>query len=288
MSIEETVSGHYAHGQLAEAILAALREVVANPDRITPDDLAPVDEFHIGGREATARFISQLGFVAGMRILDIGSGIGGAARYVAANHGCHVTGIDLTPEYCEVATLLAEKVGLAHQVFYQQGSALAIPFDDRTFDGAYMVHVGMNIADKTTLLREVRRVLKPSAVFGVYDILEGPAGGDLVYPVPWSTIPETSFLASVGEFRRLLGEAGFEIERETDRTELALGFFHRLRQQPGEGSSPLGLHILMGEDFPTKAANMVRNVEEGRCAPWEIVCRRREICEEDISTQVGI
>ena len=138
----------------------------------------------------------------------------------------------------------------------------------------------MNIADKATLFREVRRVLKPCAVFGVYDILEGPARGDLVYPVPWSTIPETSFLASVDELRGMLDEAHFDIERETDRTEFALEFFHRLRQQGGEGPPPLGLHILMGEDFSTKISNMVCNVEEGRCAPWEIICRRRESGEE--------
>jgi len=256
--------------------------VVRNPECITPDDLAPVEEFHIGGREATVHFISQLGFGEGMRILDIGSGIGGTARYVAANHGCHVTGIDLTPEYCEVATLLAEKVGLAHQVSYQQGSALDIPFDDRTFDGVYMVHVGMNIADKLTLFQEVHRILKPSAVFGIYDILEGHSGGDLIYPVPWSTIPETSFLASVHELQRLLGESGFEIERVTDRIEFAQEFFHRLRRQADEGPPPLGLHLLMGEDFPAKASNMVRNVEEGRCAPWEIICRRRENDKERI------
>ena len=275
MSIEESVSAHYTHGRLAEAILDALRNVVADPEHITPDDLAPVDEFHIGGREATARFIGQLGFGEGMRILDIGSGIGGTARYVAANHGCYVTGIDLTPEYCEVATLLAQKVGLAHQVTFQQGSALAIAADDHTFDGVYMVHVGMNIADKATLFREVCRVLKPSGVFGVYDILKGSAGGDLIFPVPWSAIPENSYLLPIDEFSGLLGEAGFEIERETDRTEFALEFFHRLRQQAGEAPPSLGLHILMGEDFPTKVANMVLNVEEGRCAPWEIICRGR-------------
>jgi MPBQ/MSBQ methyltransferase len=275
VSLEESVSGHYTHGRLAEAILAALRKVVADPENITPDDLAPVDEFHIGGREATVRFIGHLGFGKGMQILDIGSGIGGTARYVAANHGCHVTGIDVTPEYCEVATLLTQKVGLAHQVTYQQGSALAIAADDQTFDGVYMVHVGMNIADKATLFREVRRVLKPSGVFGVYDILEGPAGGDLVFPVPWSAMPENSFLLPIDEIRRLLYDAGFEIKLETDRTEFALEFFQRLQQQAGDGAPSLGLHILMGEGFKTKVANMVRNVAEGRCAPWEIVCRRR-------------
>jgi SAM-dependent methyltransferase len=275
MSIEKTVSTHYTHGRLGEAILSALHGVAENPDTVTLADLAPVDEFHIGGRQTTVHFIGQLAFTTGMRVLDVGSGIGGTARYVAANHGCHVTGIDLTPEYCEVAEMLADKVGLSDKVSYQRGSVLAMPFDDDAFDGAYMLHVGMNIADKPALCREVHRVLKRGAVFGIYDILEGPAGGELTFPVPWSRIPDTSFLASIDELRGMLLEAGFGIEHDTNRTEFAVDFFRQLRQQAGAGPPPLGLHILMGEDFPTKVANMVRNVEQGHCAPWEIICRRR-------------
>jgi SAM-dependent methyltransferase len=210
-----------------------------------------------------------------MRILDIGSGIGGTARYIAENIGCQITGIDLTPEYCEVATMLAEKVGLSDKVSYRQGSALSIPFDAGVFDGAYMLHVGMNIADKSALFREVYRILKPDTVYGIYDIFKGPACGNLMFPVPWSTSPETSSLVTLDELRAMLEEEGFEIERENDHTIFALEFFHHLRQQAGEGPPPLGMHILMGEDFPVKASNMLRNVEDGRCAPWEIICRKR-------------
>lgn len=194
---------------------------------------------------------------------------------MASQHGCNVTGIDLTPEYCEVASLLAAKVGLGDRVSYHQGSALATPFTDGSFDGAYMIHVGMNIADKAKLFREVHRVLAPEATFGIYDILRGPSGGHLEFPVPWATTAEASFLASMEELRDTLGEAGFEVETTTDRTEFAKEFFARLRKQAGESPSPVGLHLVMGEDFPTKAANMARNVNEGRCAPWEVVCRRR-------------
>ncbi len=275
MSIEKRVSDHYTLGSLGEAILEGLEKAVARGGDITPADLAPVDEFHIGGRAASVHLIDQLGFDPGMRILDVGSGLGGTARYLAENHGCHVTGIDLTPEYCDVARMLAAKVGLGDKVSYREGSALDMPFADDAFDGAYTIHVAMNIADKPKLYREVHRVISSGATFGIYDILEGPAGGDLAFPVPWAETPETSFLVSIDRLLLMLEAAGFEIKSRSDRTAFALDFFTEIQRKATGGPPPLGLHILMGEDFPVKAANMLDNVKQGRCAPWEIGCRKR-------------
>ena len=275
VSIEKKVSDHYTHGSLAEAILRGLEETVGHAHDIKPADLAPVDEFHIGGRAASAHLIDQLGFEPGMRVLDVGSGLGGTARYVAGDHGCHVTGIDLTPEYCDVARMLAERVDLADKVSYRECSALNMPFADDAFDGAYTIHVAMNIADKAKLYREVHRVVKSGATFGIYDILEGPTVGDLLFPVPWAATPQTSFLASIDQLPLMLEAAGFAIESRTDRSTFALDFFTQLERRAAAGPPPLGLHILMGEDFPTKAANMLDNVKQGRCAPWEIICRKR-------------
>jgi len=233
-----------------------------------------VDEFHIGGRAATAHFIEHLGLTGNTLVLDVGSGIGGASRFVAEQYGCKVIGIDLTPEYCEVATALAELVGLSESVEYRQGSALELPFEDGEFGVVYMLHVGMNISDKVALFREVNRVLRAGGTFGVYDILRGAEGADLDFPVPWSSTPDTSFLASIEEMRAGLGSAGFTREHESDRTTFALEFFRGLRSQPA-GPPPLGLHILMGDDFTVKVSNMLRNVESGRCSPWELIYRRR-------------
>jgi ubiquinone/menaquinone biosynthesis C-methylase UbiE len=70
-----------------------------------------------------------------------------------------------------------------------------MPFPDRSFDGAYMLHVGMNIEDKEKLASEVARVLRPGSVFGIYDVMRtGP--GELAYPVPWAA-RDLSSLASV-------------------------------------------------------------------------------------------
>lgn len=274
MSIEETVTAHYTHGALGEAVLAAARQSGVDPVRLTLRDLAPVDEFHLGGIEATEHFVPQLGIDPGSHWLDVGSGIGGPARHIADRSKCKVAGIDLVPEFCAVARLLTEKVGLAGKVEFHQGSALAMPFADAVFDGAYTMHVAMNIEDKPALYREIHRVLRPETIFGIYDILAGAEPGPLNYPVPWSSTAETSFLASIGEMEALLEHAGFEILVRTDRTRFALEYFERMRERAAAGSSPLGIHLVMGEGFKEKIGNLRVNIEAGRCSPWEIVCRR--------------
>jgi ubiquinone/menaquinone biosynthesis C-methylase UbiE len=275
MSIEDTVTAHYTHGTLGDAILAAAKQGSADPTRLTLQDLAPVDEFHLGGIEATEHFVPQLGIEPGTKWLDVGSGIGGPARHIVDHGKCRVTGIDLVPEFCSVSRLLTEKVGLSGKVEFHQGSALAMPFADGSFDGAYTMHVAMNIEDKPALYREVHRVLKPEAIFGIYDILAGPVPDPLVFPVPWASSGKTSFLASIGEMVALLEHAGFDILVRTDRRAFAREFLERMRQRAAAGLPALGIHIVMGEGYKEKISNLRSNIEAGRCSPWEIVCRRR-------------
>jgi ubiquinone/menaquinone biosynthesis C-methylase UbiE len=273
MSIEQSVAQHYTHGALEQAILNALTASGKDLDDLRPSDLAPVDEFHIGGRRATADFAEQMGVRRGMRLLDIGCGLGGASRYFAHEHGCRVTGIDLTEEYVRVADALARRVDLGALISYRHGSALSLPFAAGTFDGAYMLHVGMNIEDKHGLFAEVRRALKPQGVFGIYDVMR-ESDGELNYPVPWASSAETSFVATAAAYRRLLAAAGFEVMRERSRREFAIEFFRQMRAQAAQGGPPpLGLHILMGASSPEKVANMIGNLERGLIAPTEIVCR---------------
>jgi SAM-dependent methyltransferase len=193
MSIEVDVTGHYTQGTLEPRILAVLRDAGKDPDRLDPDDLAPVNEFHHGGRAATLAFAPRLSLRPGMYLLDIGSGIGGPARYFARYHGCRVMGIDLTEEFVAVARALTGRLKMESQVSFEQGSALDLPFAPATFDVATLLHVGMNIADKAQPFREARRVLKPGGTLGIYDQMR-EADGELDFPVPWATVPQTSFL----------------------------------------------------------------------------------------------
>jgi ubiquinone/menaquinone biosynthesis C-methylase UbiE len=242
-------------------------------NRLTLKDLAPVDEFHVGGRQATSAFAQQFEPRRGMRLLDVGCGLGGAARYFAHEHGCQVSGIDLSGEYVAVANALAARVGLGGSVACEQGSALALPFAPGSFDGAYMFHVGMNIENKAKLFAEVRRVLAPSGRFGIYDVMR-LAAGELSYPVPWASGPEASFVADAASYRRLLVAAGFEVLQERDRRDFALEVFAQMRARgAGAGPAPLGLHIVMGANAAQKVANMTGDISSGLIAPIEMICR---------------
>jgi SAM-dependent methyltransferase len=276
MTDDAAIARHYTTGDLATRIMAAARRAVPDLTALTARDLAPVDEFHIGGIGATERFVPMLGLAPGMAVLDVGSGIGGTARYAAETCGCHVTGIDLTPEFCAVATMLSAATGLADRTEFHEGSALVMPFADARFDAAMTLHVAMNIDDKPGLYREIARVLKPGARFGVYDILEGPSPGALEFPVPWAADRATSHLASPRAMRTMLQDAGFTIEHDEDRTGFAIDFFETLRQAAAtaDGPPPLGLHVIMDETFQHKIANVAANIAAGRCGPWEFVCRR--------------
>jgi ubiquinone/menaquinone biosynthesis C-methylase UbiE len=272
MSIEHIVAQHYAHGSLEAAILKALEAAGKDQNQLSLKDLSPVDEFHIGGRLATVEFAKQLKLQPGMQVLDIGCGLGGASRYIAQEYQCAVAGIDLSDEYVQVANMLAERVKLDAKVRYQQGSALDLPFADASFDVAYMCHVGMNIEDKPRLFKEVRRVLRPAGVFGIYDaMLSVP--GDLSYPVPWASSPAASFVVDAATYRRLLGAAGFEVLQERDRRAFALETFEQMRAKAASGPSPLGLHIVMGANAAAKVRNMMANVTASLIIPTELICR---------------
>ncbi|MCK6452370.1 MAG: methyltransferase domain-containing protein [Alphaproteobacteria bacterium] len=276
-TVEHSVQVHYTHGRLEQAILDALERAGKDIGRLTAADLAPGDEFHIGGLEATIEFADRLAAVKpiapDMRLLDIGCGIGGPARYFAGERHCKVTGIDLTPEYVAVAAALSSRVGLADRTEFRHGSALALPFPDGRFDGAYMLHVGMNIADKSTLFHEVRRVLAPGAIFGIYDVMREKEG-TLYFPLPWSSDPATSFVAGVPAYREKLRQAGFAIEKERNRRAYAIDFFRKVRARIEQSGPPVfATQIVMGPTAPVKVGNLLDAMERGLIGPTELVCR---------------
>ena len=275
MSYENRVSEHYTHGSLLESIEAAVIELGKTADTVTIEDLAPVDEFHIGGRLATDNLLNQLNFSTDDHILDVGCGLGGACRYVANKLNNCVTGIDLTHEYIDVGNVLSAWVGLDNQVALQQGSALCMPFEDETFDGAIMLHVGMNIDDKVKLFAETYRVLRPGASFGVYDIMQ-IKNGELTYPVPWATEISTSMLNTPDQYKKALNQAGFKTSKENIRSGFALDFFKQVRAkaQSAGGTPSVGLHILMQDSTAVKINNMIDNVQAGLIAPVEVLARK--------------
>lgn len=261
---------HYARHDLGDAIVAALRAAGKDPGALTPEDLAPVDHFHTRGREATLELARRAGIARGARVVDVGGGIGGAARLLAAEHGCRVTVLDLTTDYCRVGEELTRRTGLEALVGFREGDALAIPFEEGAFDVAWTQHSSMNVADKAALYREMRRVLRPGGLLALHEIMGGPVQPPH-FPVPWARDPATSHLQPPEAVRTLLGDLGLRERAWEDQTAQTLAW---LRQRQAAGAAgPLGLHLLLGDDLPAMFANLARNLAEGRArvvmAVWE-------------------
>ena len=271
MATEQQVMHHYGSQGIAGRVLAALREAKGADAPVTPEGLAPFDQFHGRGVVATEELVALLKPQAVERLLDIGSGIGGPARWIAAKFGCRVTGVDLTPEFCAAAEALNAVTGLADRVTFLNGSALDLPVPDGAFDAAYSQNVIMNIADKRRFYREAFRALRAGGRLALSNLCAG-AKGDPYYPVPWATTAETSFLATQDEMRADLAAAGFEIAHFEDTTAAAVEMQRRAR----ESGEPLriAVQVIMGERARDMQINTSRNVEEGRVATVEALVRK--------------
>ncbi len=276
MPNNELVEAHYTHGSLLGAIRDGIQKLGKTETSVTLEDLGPVEEFHIGGREASLEFLDQLALSSEDTVLDVGCGLGGVARFAASRYAARVVGVDLTEEFIQAGRVMNEWTGLDRLIDLQQGSALTISRPDASFDKAYMMHVGMNIVDKSALMTELHRVLKPGGRLGIFDIMRMSAD-PLTYPVPWATDPEGSALATPEEYRSALEGAGFEVTAERNRHAFAIAFLEKLRaaNAAAGGPPPLGLHIVMGENAAQKTMNMVENVQHKRVAPVEIFAVKR-------------
>ena len=270
-SLENAVAAHYGGEGLAERIVEALEEMGLSPDRIRPADLVPVEELHIGGREATEYLVSRLGLERHHHLLDVRCGIGGTVRHVVERCGCRVTGIDLTPGFVRTARLLSRVVGLDSGSCFHVGSALSLPYPDRAFDAVVSVHAAMNIRDRGALYREMARVLADDGTLGLFDVT-ATGKGRLRWPVPWSDTSQTSHLVTAEQMCALLEEAGLEIVETEDRTSFAIDFFHEMLQRQQTAPSPLGPHLVM-ENAREKLGNVLAGLEEGVIAPFLVIAR---------------
>lgn len=276
MSTSRDVSSHYGRGELLRRLSAALVQDGVDPRHPDIESLAPYDQFHGRGLEATVEIANQLHVAADDRILDIGSGIGGPARYFAHRFGCDVTGIDLTAEFCDVASHLTRLLGLAQRVRFVLGDAVRMPFANDSFDGAYSMNVSMNIADKAGFYREIHRVLRPDGWLLLSEIAKG-AGGDAEYPTPWADSARTSFLSTPEETRHGLVEAGIDVVRVHSTREAALAFGARSRAMVDRGEKPphRAVGLVHGESGPRAIANTARALADARIVPIEVFGRKR-------------
>ncbi|WP_256751048.1 class I SAM-dependent methyltransferase [Mesorhizobium sp. Mes31] len=276
-TLEPGIARHYDISGLEERILAALADTGVDVAHLRAGDLEAADEFHIGGVAATKELADQMDLKPAAKLLDIGSGIGGPARFVANNAGAEVTGIDLTQSYVDIATSLSKRTGMAGKTRFVQGSALDMPFANDSFDAAIILHVGMNLPDKPRLMSETARVLKPGGIFAVYDVMRLKDGA-LSYPLPWASDETMSFVATPDDYRAAAAAVGFSVIAERQRGGFAIEFFATMRARmaaaQAEGRKPPpGVGLVMGENARTKIANLTAALEGGILAPVELILR---------------
>jgi sarcosine/dimethylglycine N-methyltransferase len=256
----DRVRDHYRATGLTDRLKAALTVFGPEHEKLNPKQLAALDHFHTRGLAATADLAMLAGISAENSVLDVGSGVGGPARFLAATHGCRVTGVDLSEPFVEGARYLTERTGQSERVSFETGSALELPFEDGRFDAALLQHVAMNIADRPRLYREIRRVLKANGKFATYDVVSN--GSEPHFPVPWARTPATSFLLTADATRAAIEQAGFRTLLGQDDSETAKAWITQLRASGPPPSPNLG--VVMGPDFAQLSANLGRNLLESR------------------------
>lgn len=263
-NVNQAIEHHYGHAGILDAVVNALKQQGIDTTRLQPDDLAPMDEFHVRGREGTAELAGRVRWRPGMKLLDVGCGIGGSSRYLAHTHECEVTGIDLTHEFIDTAKSLSDLVGLDHAIRYLQGSATELPFEDNSFDIAWTQHVQMNIEDKRKFYAEMARVLKPGGQLVFHDVFQN---GDAQphFPVPWASDQSISFLTTPETARSIIESLGLKIMQWEDTTDRSLAWMQLMSEKARQAAKPMpGINVIMGESAKIRLENAMRSLVEDR------------------------
>jgi len=265
----QAMHDYWGREGLGQAILNALVAAGKNLDALTIDDLAPTDQFHGGGKVATVRLARLAGLSPGTRVLDVGGGLGGPARTLAVEFGCHVTVVDLTESYVQAVAMLTARLGLGDRVTHRVGDALDLPFDPGAFDVVWTQNSGMNIAEKARLYGGFHRVLRSGGRLAFQEPMAGPVQ-PLLFPVMWARDATTSFLRTSGEMRALIEAAGFRVH--TWDVLPALPGLARDAAVPAHNI----YHLVMGDAMAAITQAGDRNRDEGRMVTVQAVCDRLE------------
>jgi SAM-dependent methyltransferase len=264
--MSNSANEYWGREGLEGTILAALSAAGKDIDSLTVDDLAPLDQYHGGGKATTVRLARLAGLTDGMHVLDVGGGLGGPARLLASEFGCRVTVVDLTESYIDAGRALTRRVGLEDRIDHTLGDGLGLPFEAGTFDIVWTQNSGMNIDAKERLYAEFHRVLRASGTLALQEPMAGPVQ-PMLFPVMWASEASSNFLRSPADMKSIIEAAGFRQRVWKDITqELAAG-----RGQPSRHSIAF---LIMGDRLEAISLAGLRNEEENRVVHAQAVFDR--------------
>jgi len=271
----DKITFHYHTDNISDFVLQALEIEKGSLNNLKVHDLVPIEGFHIRGRKSTVELSELLQINPTDNVLDVGSGPGGSARYLASQYGCHVVGLDLTPSYVSLAADLSELVGLQDLNTFKCGNALNMPFETESFDIVWVEHVQMNISKKKDFILEISRVLKPSGRLAINEVFRGEKGEPYL-PAPWSGDKTTSHMISAADMKHLCENANFAVLEWRDVTDVSSQWFQgMLKRMEAKGLPSFGVHLLMGQNAKEKMVNVGRSLADGRAKVIQAVLQKK-------------
>jgi len=268
------IENFWTRGDLYSRINQAMSDSGLNNKKLEIEDLFPIDQYHARGIGATKDLGKRMPITKNQKILDVGCGLGGPARYYAKEFKCHITGVDITPSFIEIGNNFNRLTSMSTMVDLYVGNGEKLEFEDEVFDGAYSQHVTMNISDRMKFFSEIYRVLKKGSFFAFTEHGLGPEC-DPIFPLPWADNQEMSFLLPLENTNAILKEIGFQKIKiiETGDKYIA-GYEKLIQKQPKSEKPTLGIHVIGGSSMHERSINSMRSIKENRTLPFEIVCEK--------------
>ncbi len=230
-----------------------------NISQLSIDQLLRFDQIHAGGLTATKKISELINITPRSKVLEMGGGIGGVARFLAKNFGSFIVNLDLSLTYSITGHMLTQMTEEKPEVYFVCADATTIPFQKEEFDLIWMQHINMNISDKDRLLKEINRVLKKEGVLIFHEWFVRDEKVELCYPLPWSDSEQFSFLTSFENFIALAEASGLKKVFVKDDTESSLNFYRKIYENKAFMNP-----VFKERDAERIFRNIIGQIEEGK------------------------